>query len=288
MRIALIAAGEMGAAVARLLVGAGHDVCSVLRGRSARTRQRALAAGVQDAPALGPLLEQAQVALSIVPPAAAVGVAQDCARSGLPAAAVYVDLNAIAPTTAREVGRCIEACGATCVDGGIVGPAPRVREDARLYLSGPRAPALASLGGALDLRWIGEEIGLASALKLCFAASTKAASALHLTLLAAAERAGVRSALMDEFAISQPQLGARLAASLPNVPARAHRWVGEMRELAAFLAECGLPAGAAHAAAEDFVRAAVLPWSGAAPEDMDARPGLDALVEAFARACPPT
>ena len=37
---------------------------------------------------------------------------------------LFVDCNAIAPDTAREAARIVEAAGAKFVDGGIVGPPP--------------------------------------------------------------------------------------------------------------------------------------------------------------------
>lgn len=280
--VALIGAGEMGSAVATLLVRAGHRVRAVLAGRSARTRARAQAAGIEPVADLDTLLGGAGLVLSIVPPAAALPVALECARAGLAPGAVYADLNAIAPATVRLIATALAPAGAVFVDGGIIGPAPRRREDARLYLSGPRPAVLAQLAGALDLRWVGEETGLASALKLCFAASTKAVSALHLTLLAAAERSGVARALHAELALSQPELLARLPATLPLIPARAHRWVAEMQALGALLADLGLPGGAAHGAAETFAAVARLPGADADPADVAARPDWATLVRALA------
>lgn len=285
--IALIGAGEMGSAVATLLVRSGRRVRSALPGRSARTRARAAAAGIEPVADLAALLGGARVVLSIVPPAAALPVAQDCVRAGLPRGAVYADLNAIAPATVRAIESALAPSGAKFVDGGIIGPAPRERADTRIYLSGARAAALDALADALDLRWVGDTPGLASALKLCFAASTKAVSAVHLTLLAAAARAGVGDALRAEFALSQPALVGRLRDGLPLIPARAARWVREMEELAGLLAALDLPDGAARAAADAFARAATLPWAADAPDDAAARPDLEALVAAFLAAPPP-
>ena len=50
-------------------------------------------------------------------------------------------------------------------------------------------------------------------------------------------------ALADEWERSQPGLPARLAATAPRTASKAWRWKGEMEEIAATLAQFGLPAG---------------------------------------------
>jgi len=80
------------------------------------------------------------VILSICPPHAALEVAAALP----PFDGVFVDANAIAPETARRVGETVEACGASFVDGGIVG-APPTRSGPRLFLSGTDALRIAEL-----------------------------------------------------------------------------------------------------------------------------------------------
>src|SRR5258708_6825794 len=68
--IAVIAAGEMGSGIAARLTRHGVTVLTSLEGRSAKSRARAEAAGMQDADDQR-LIEAADMMLSIVPPAAA-------------------------------------------------------------------------------------------------------------------------------------------------------------------------------------------------------------------------
>ena len=68
-------------------------------------------------------------------------------------------------------------------------------------------------------------------------------AAVASAMVLGAERAGAGDALRAELADSQPQLLARFAATLPDMLPKAHRWVAEMREIAAFLD--GDPAAAA-------------------------------------------
>src|SRR5204862_1278846 len=114
--VGLLHPGEMGAAIGAVLRQRGVDVLWASAGRSESTAARAKAAGLTDAVAIDALAERADVILSVCPPHAARDVAS--AVGGFDG--VYVDANAIAPATVREIGGGFERF----VDGGIVGPPP--------------------------------------------------------------------------------------------------------------------------------------------------------------------
>jgi 3-hydroxyisobutyrate dehydrogenase-like beta-hydroxyacid dehydrogenase len=236
--------GEMGAAVAAV---ARWDVWWAPEGRSEATAARARAAGLRPAP-LAELLERCDVILSICPPHAAVDLARACAGYR----GIYCDANAVSPSTAREVARIV---GGEVVDGGIVGGPPR-EPGTRLYLSGARAPDVAALfdGTALEPVLLGDEVGTASALKMCYAAWTKGSAALLLTAAEAAERLGVGDALRAEWERSLPGLADRLGRAARSAEAKGWRWVGEMREIESTFLAAGLPGGFHAAAAEAFER----------------------------------
>src|SRR5687767_2690481 len=69
----------------------------------------------------------ADALLAILVPAQAGALAARIAAAlrGAGTDLLYVDCNAIAPQTAGEVGRIVEAAGARFVDAGIIGPPPR-------------------------------------------------------------------------------------------------------------------------------------------------------------------
>jgi len=240
----------MGAAVGALL----DDAWWAPEGRGAETVERADAAGLRPAP-LGELLERCDVVLSICPPHAALDVARDVARAADGFRGLYCDANAIAPATTREVGRIVEAAGATFVDGGIVGGPPRA-PGTRLYLSGAEAAAVAAAfaGTALEPVVLGDEAGLASALKACYAGWSKGSAALLLALAAAADELRVGEALRAEWARSVPDVLERLEAAVRSADAKGWRWIGEMREIAATLRAAGQPGGFHGAAADVFER----------------------------------
>jgi len=167
---------------------------------------------------------------------------------------VYVDANAVSAETTREVGRVVEAAGASYVDGGIIGPPPIPGASVRLYLCGSRAGEIAPLFEGCIMQAIALEgpVGAASALKVCYAAWNKGATALLAGIRALAEQEGVDAALLAEWKISLPDIPKR--SEMVTVSARkAWRWIAEMEEIAANFEAAGLPAGF-HLAAADIYR----------------------------------
>lgn len=250
--VGLVHPGEMGAAVGAQLVEAGHTVMWASTGRSPATVERARTAGLTDCGELAAVAARSDVILSICPPAAAVDVAQ--AVVGLHG--IYVDANAIAPATSRQIAGLVETGGATFVDGGIIGGPPRAGGDMRLYLSGARA---AEIGGLFEATAVGvvvleAPIGAASAVKMAYAGWTKGSAALVIAVAEYARAEGVDSVLAEEWRRSQPDLARRLERARLSARTKGWRWVGEMNEIAAALASTGLPAGFHEAAATIFER----------------------------------
>ncbi len=246
-RVGLLHPGEMGAAVGAALVGTGRRVVWASEGRSAETRARAEAATLEDVGTVAEVARSA-VVVSVCPPHAALEVAGSLAGFG----GLFVDVNAIAPSTARRVAAAVERA----VDGGIVGPPPHEPGTTRLYLSGPEAPAVAELfaGSPLAARVVSGEVGDASAVKMAYAAWTKGTAALLLAIRELARAEGVDDALRTEWELSLPDLPGRLERAERSARAKGWRWVGEMEEIAATFAAAGQPAGFHEAAAELFRR----------------------------------
>ncbi len=272
-RIGLLHPGQMGSAVGRVLAEAGHRVLWASADRSAASRRRAAAAGLEDAGSLEALAAQAEVILSICPPHAASEVAEQVAAVGF--AGIYAECNAISPRRTRAVETTIAGAGAgaTCVDGGIVGGPPAGGRPAggpprtSLYLSGAAAGRVAACFPPEALRAVvlSDRTGAASALKMCYAANTKGTSALLAAILALAEREGVRDALERQWGEGLTRTAHRRAA---ESALKAWRFEGEMREISATFAESGLPGGFHAAAAEIYERLA--PFKDRAePPDLD-------------------
>ena len=270
--VGLLHPGEMGAALGRCLAAAGHQVLWVPEGRSAASAVRATAAGLSIVSGgLAGLTRKAKVIVAVCPPHAAL----DLARQVAGFSGVYADANAVSPATAREIGRIIEAGGASYVDGGIIGTPPVAPGFIRLYLSGARAGEVQRLfaGSEVDARVIaGDALYAASALKMAYASWTKGSAALLLTARALARAEEVEETLLAEWGISQPGLTERSARAAGSAEAKGWRWVAEMEEIAETMAAAGLPDGFHQAAAEVYRRV-----QGRAAGDAPAADAPDAL-----------
>ena len=286
--IAIISPGNMGHAVGRLLGSRGFDVVTSLAGRSARTRGLAERAAIRDLGSIAALVTQADLVLSIMPPAAAVAAARDVA-SAMSAAGVgppYADCNAIAPATTARIAELIGAAGAPYVDAGIIGGPPAGGSGPRFYACGPAAHLLAPLaGGGLVVRDLGGAIGRASALKMCYAAVTKGTSALQFAQLAAASRLGVDTALAAELAESQSATYAGMQRALPGLPARAPRWIEEMRQIAATFESVGVPGDFHRGAAALYELLSATPFADEPEEAVDTSRTLETTVAALTEIC---
>ena len=241
--------GEMGAEVGAAARAGGARVLWISAGRGGATRDRAEAAGFEDAGTLKSALDQSRIVLSVCPPHAAVELAESVAGVGF--RGTYVDANAVSPETSRRIGSVVGSAGATFVDGGIIGPPPTKPGTTRLYLSGPASAEVEVLfaGSSLGTVALDAPIGAASAVKACYAGWTKGAATLLLSVRALARHEGVEATLAEEWKISQPNIFAQLDRAVLQ-SRKGWRWIAEMEEIGATFGQAGLPEGFALAAAD--------------------------------------
>lgn len=241
-RVGILSPGDMGGATGAQLRNNGLEVYTCLEGRSALTRRIAAEAGFIDASSLDELVESVDLLLSILVPSQALGLAEQVAaamqRTG--ATPAFADCNAIAPQTVERIGVMIRAAGATFIDAGIIGGPPTPRMDTSFYCSGPDTSAFEQLGDhGLKVKVVGSKIGMASGIKMVYAASTKGTIALWTELMVAARAMGLEAALMDEFGENHP-IASRTLRSIPGMAHKSGRWVGEMEEIAATFEGLGM------------------------------------------------
>ncbi len=194
--VAIMSPGDMGHAVGRTLAEHGLKVITSLEGRSARTRKLASEGNFQDVPDLQEMASRADLILSILVPSEATSVARRVADAIRDSASAppFVDCNAVSPQTAQAMSEIIGAAGGTFIDGSIIGGPPRGSASPRFYVSGPGSAVMEQFDGkGIEVRPMGDEVGRASAIKMCYAAGTKGTSALHTALLTAAEALAVSS-----------------------------------------------------------------------------------------------
>jgi 3-hydroxyisobutyrate dehydrogenase-like beta-hydroxyacid dehydrogenase len=241
--IAIISAGDLGAALGARLRESGHRVLTTVSGRGEHTRQRAAAAQFEICGSLQDAIHQVDILISCVPPAQAVAVAGDIAslraRDSRPA--LYVDLNSIAPSTVRRVEQQLVGHGLTFADATIQGSAHRLADRAILFASGPGAAAVIEIFTPfLRTQFLGDTVGEASAMKMLLAGISKTLVATLVEVGCAAARRG----MLDEFVQAcrwlYPGVLQPVARMLPAHAQHAARRADEVAEIASFFSALGL------------------------------------------------
>ena len=284
--IAVLMPGDMGHATGAVLIQHGHDVITCLDGRSDHTKELTASAGFRDVGTLDAIVSEADLVLSILPPAAALGQATDVAgamdRTG--AKPVYVDCNAISPMTTRDIAAVIEAAGAPYIDAGIIGLAPGHGPGPRFYVSGADTGPMQALDGkGFVVKTIGSEPGPASGIKMCYAGLTKGTFTLQTAVLLAAEAQGLTADLREEFEFSQGPTLAAMESRIPKIPADSERWIGEMEEVAKTFAEQGVTPGYHEGAAAIFRILAQTPFAAETRATLDPNRTMEETVRAAAK-----
>lgn len=170
----------------------------------------------------------------------------------------YLDMNAVSPKLVRSISELFKAAGhdVRLIDGAVIGSAPSLKDDQAdsskpeawkrpgIPMSGPHRlaeaePNGAHLANALGARHISDEIGAASGLKMSFASLTKGLTGLAIQSFTTAHRLGVLPELQQHLQQYSPKTFDLVNASMPKMPPKAYRWVREMEEIDATLAEDG-------------------------------------------------
>ena len=272
--------GDMGQGIAMRLKACGYEVYVALEGRSARTAELAKKAELTDVGSLENLASTCDVIFSVLNPGEALNAARAVAAAirKVKKPVYYVDCNAIAPGTGLEIERLIRDAGGTFIDGGIIGSPPRGKTKTKLYVSGPDASLLTQIKDEqLLVRVVGERIGDASAVKMCYASLTKGSLALGMELLMAARKLGVEQALEAELKASQGEMYESLLNRCASMPPKAYRWVPEMKEIAKTFKDVGLTPNILQGASDMYEFIAETPLGRESPEDArkQARSGQD-------------
>ena len=254
--IGILHPGAMGISVAASALRSGHQICYASEGRSEATRARAVKHNLHDLGTLSELCETCSIIISVCPPHAAKEVASQVIAEGF--RGLYLDANAISPQKAKRIGGMLSSAGILFVDGGIIGGPAWTPGETWLYLSGKDVERIVDCfsAGPLETSIIGEEIGKASAIKMCYAAYTKGTTALLTAILALAEANGVRTELSAQWERDEPGFVEQAEGRARRVTAKAWRFAGEMDEIASTFESAGLPNGFHAAAGEVYCQLA--------------------------------
>lgn len=284
--VAILSPGDMGHAVGRALREHDLRVVTCLDGRSDRTKTLSRRVGIQELQSLETLVRQTDLILSIIPPSEATELARRVAGvlQTTKIKTYFADCNAISPQTVRKIGAVITEAGGHFIDASIIGNPPGKGEPPRFYASGPHANIMSQLDGkGINVHVIGDNVGQASGIKMCYAAWTKGSQALWITLLTAAEAIGLSKELREEFLYSQSTAYEQIAKQIPAIPVKARRWVGEMDEISSTFEDLGLTPHFHKGASDVFRSIAATPLANETPESLNKDRTLEQTISVFAK-----
>ncbi len=241
--VAILSPGDMGHAIGQLLREHELHVLTCLAGRSDRTRQLSEQAGITDVSSINELVAQSDILMSVTVSEAVPGLCQEISEAARVTGTdlLFAECNAISPELSRDMESVLKSGGARYVDASIIGGPPGNGSSPRVYASGDNVAEFLQLRDfGLDVRDLGDQLGRASGIKMCYAAMTKGTTALHAELLIAAEKLGLMDEVMAEFLNTQPAVVERMEGWMPGMPAKSRRWVSEMEEIEKTFSDLGL------------------------------------------------
>jgi 3-hydroxyisobutyrate dehydrogenase-like beta-hydroxyacid dehydrogenase len=248
-RVAIIGLGEAGSIFARDLAKRGVNVSVFdILFNSERQRQpmlkKARACGVTAARGLEDCLHKAELIISAVTASSALEVAKE-AGTILNGGQLFLDINSVSPLTKRKAAKYVERRRARFVEAAVMSAVPKERLQVPMLLGGPHAfgahQCLQRVG--MNAQPFSDQLGLASAVKMCRSVVIKGLEALVIESLFAARRYGAEDKVLDSLAASFPAMGweNRLPDYLiSRVAEHGHRRALEMREVAQTLEQVGV------------------------------------------------
>ena len=248
-RIGLIGYGEVGKIFSSGLqakpgvaaVGA-WDLKFISGEQGAAERAHAAQGGVRAHASMQSLCEDCDFLLSAVTASNTLAVAQEAA-SFLRPGTVFLDLNSASPGTKQQAAAAVDAVGAHYVEAGVMTSVPPYGIRVPMLLGGARANELAQVlvGWGLDTKAVSEQLGVASAIKMCRSIMIKGLEALVIESYTTAREYGVEDHVLPTLAETFPSIDwpAQGAYFFSRVVQHGKRRAEEMRESANTVREAG-------------------------------------------------
>lgn len=248
-RVALVGFGEAGGILGHDLAKLGIEVSFfdiLLRSKKARPAMLAKAqlSGAHAKETLREALRDAELIISAVTASSAPHVAKESAPLLHPGQ-FFLDINSVSPEAKRGESRRFEKSKGHFVEAAVMGPVPPQRIKVPMLLGGKRAAELAPRLQAIGMNAtaVSDQIGVASAIKMCRSVMIKGLEALAIESLFAARRYGAEDAVLASLEATFPSMGWN--AKLPDylisrVAEHGRRRAAEMREAALAVADVGI------------------------------------------------
>lgn len=199
-------------------------------------------AGVVACDSAAALCAQATLVISAVTASNTLAVAEAAAPHIRPGS-VFLDLNSASPGTKQKAAALIDAAGAHYVEAGVMTSVPPYGIRVPMLLGGAHAaqaqPVLAALG--MDCKVASDQLGIASATKMCRSVMIKGLEALVIESYATARHYGVEDAMIATLQETFPGIDwtKQGAYFFSRVAQHGQRRAEEMREVANTVREAG-------------------------------------------------
>jgi 3-hydroxyisobutyrate dehydrogenase-like beta-hydroxyacid dehydrogenase len=257
-KIAMVGFGEAGSILGQDLAAIGLQVMTYdilfdapdSRGPMLDQTRRA---GVKAADTFDTAVKDADLVISAVTAASSSDVARSASQA-LHAGQVFLDINSCSPATKRGNAEAVQRSGADYVEAAVMAPVPPQRLKVPMLLGGRRAaelePALRGLG--MNATTVSDQIGVASAVKMCRSIIIKGLESLTVESMLAARRFGAEREVLASLQATFPQMGWQDKLPdylLSRVAEHGRRRAAEMREVAHTLEDVGMEPTMARATA---------------------------------------
>lgn len=190
------------------------------------------------------LCEASDLIISAVTASNTLAVAQEAAQH-IRAGTVFLDLNSASPGTKQQAAALIDAKGADYVEAGVMTSVPPYGIKVPMLLGGREAAALAGelQAWGMDASAVSENLGVASAIKMCRSVMIKGLEALVIESYATARAHGVEDHVLPTLQETFPSIdwSAQGAYFFSRVVQHGKRRAEEMREAAHTVDEAGFP-----------------------------------------------
>ncbi len=212
-RVAIIGFGEAGGIFAEDLVANALDVRVFdISFNSKKHRQpmltKAQACGITAAHSLKDCLTNTELVISAVTASSALDVAK---KAGLILAPgqLFLDINSVSPATKRKAAGYIARKGTRFIEAAVMSAVPKKRLQVPMLLGGPHAfesvEPLQRIG--MNVSPLSDQLGIASAVKMCRSVVIKGLEALAIESLFAARSYGAEDKVLESLAATFPGMG---------------------------------------------------------------------------------
>ncbi|MGA9882835.1 MAG: DUF1932 domain-containing protein [Candidatus Acidiferrales bacterium] len=258
LKIGIIGFGEVGGIFGRDLAARGIEVATydILFDQPA-SREALLAkardCGVSACESVGDCVRDRELTFSAVTASSAAKVAEEVAPM-LVAGQIYLDINSVSPETKSRMAGYFDRSHGHFVEAAVMAAVSPQRLKVPMLLGGRYAadfaPKLAAIG--MNGKAVSEQVGVASAVKMCRSVIIKGLEALVVESMFAARRYGAEDAVLASLAATYPDMGWQ--KDLPDylisrVAEHGRRRAAEMREAAQAVTDVGIEPHMARATA---------------------------------------